>query len=227
MKHRCLNPEDQGMDRLLRFPRRTKQPQDRRLRATRVERARPRMAIVTTIADAQWQFMRGQNRFLADSGFELHGIASPSERLHELADRDDIDVHAVEMSREIKPLADLVALARMIRTLRRLKPDVLHVSTPKAALLGSIAGWLTGVPVRVFLVRGLITDGARGFRKRLLRAAEALTVRLCHASYFTSRSLRSSPKTSTSSVRAVARSCAKECRTASISRGLILSVCVP
>jgi len=147
------------------------------------------MAIVTTIADAQWQFMRGQNRFLADAGFELHGIASPGERLQELADRDDIEVHAVAMSREIKPLTDLAALARMIRTLRRLRPDVLHVSTPKAALLGSIAGWLTGVPVRVFLVRGLITDGAQGLRKHLLRAAEALTVRLCHASYFTSRSL--------------------------------------
>jgi glycosyltransferase involved in cell wall biosynthesis len=147
------------------------------------------MAIVTTIADAQWQFMRGQNRFLADAGFELHGIASPNERLRQLADRDGIEVHAVAMSREIRPLADVVALVRMVRTLRRIRPDVLHVSTPKAALVGSIAGWLTGVPVRVFLVRGLITDGARGLRKHLLRAAEALTVRLCHASYFTSRSL--------------------------------------
>jgi glycosyltransferase involved in cell wall biosynthesis len=147
------------------------------------------MAIVTTIADAQWQFMRGQNQFLADAGFELHGISSPSERLDELAARDGIEVHAVPMSREIKPLSDLVALVRMIRTLRRIRPEILHVSTPKAALLGSIAGCLTGVPIRVFLVRGLITDGAMGLRKRLLRAAEALTVRLCHASYFTSHSL--------------------------------------
>src|SRR5262245_34156186 len=126
------------MDRLLPLPRRTKPLQNRQFRATRVVRPRPRLAIVTTIADAQWQFMRGQNQFLINAGFELHGIASPSERLHELADRDDIDVHAVPMSREIKPLSDLVALVRMVRTLRRIRPDVLHVSTPKAALLGSI-----------------------------------------------------------------------------------------
>jgi len=176
------------MDRLLR-ERRTKRPQLRRFRPAPRNATRPRLAVVTTIADAQWQFMRGQNQFLALAGFELHGIASPGELLQALADRDGIEVHAVPMSREIRPLADLVALVRMVRTLRRIRPDILHVSTPKAALLGSIAGWLTGVPIRVFLVRGLISDGARGLRKRLLQAAEAVTMRFCHASYFTSHSL--------------------------------------
>lgn len=150
---------------------------------------RPRMAVVTTIPDAQWQFMRGQNEFLVKAGFELHGIASPGDLLPSLARRDRITVHAIPMSREIRPLADLVAVVRLVRTLRRLRPDVLHLSTPKAALLGSIAGRLTGVPVRLFLVRGLICDGASGLRKRLLRAVESLTMRLCHVAWFTSRSL--------------------------------------
>lgn len=150
---------------------------------------RPRIAIVTTIADAQWQFMRGQNAFLIDAGFELHGIASPGPLLHELARRDGLTVHPVRMSREIRPLADLAALWRLVRVLRRVRPHILHVSTPKAALLAGLAGWWTRVPIRVFLVRGLICDGTSGARGRLLRLAEALTVRLCHRAYFTSHSL--------------------------------------
>lgn len=147
------------------------------------------MAVVTTIADAQWQFMHGQNQFLSNQGFELHGIASPGDLLEALARRDRMDVHAISMSREIRPFADLVALVRLVRVLRRIRPEILHLSTPKAALLGSIAGRLTGVPIRLFLVRGLISDGATGLRKRLLNAAETLTMRLCNVACFTSRSL--------------------------------------
>ena len=56
----------------------------------------------------------------------------------------------------------------------------MHLSTPKAALLGSIAAKVAGVPVRVFLVRGLITENARGPKRILFRGLERLTARLCH-----------------------------------------------
>lgn len=188
MTPQLSHSRDHGMDSLLR----ERPPMRSRLTpfpAVEPNLRRPRMAVVTTIPDAQWQFMRGQNQFLDSEGFELHGIASPGELLPSLAQRDQIPVYAIPMSREIRPFADLVALVRLVRTLRRIRPDILHLSTPKAALLGSIAGWLTGVPIRLFLVRGLISDGAVGLRKRLLRAAESLTMRLCHVACFTSPSL--------------------------------------
>jgi glycosyltransferase involved in cell wall biosynthesis len=134
---------------------------------------------VTTIPLTQWLFLRGQNRFLRERGFEVHAVSSPGEALGLLAERDGVQVHAVPISRVISPLADLVSLARLYALLRRLRPHMVHVSTPKAALLGSIAAWLARVPVRVFFVRGLITEGAAGGRRRLFRALEALTSRLC------------------------------------------------
>lgn len=139
----------------------------------------PRLVHVTTIPLTQWLFLRGQNRFLRERGFEVHAVSSPGEALGQLAERDGVAVHAVPISRVISPLRDLVALVRLYALLRRLRPHLVHLSTPKAALLGSIAAWLARVPVRVYFVRGLITEGASGVRRRLFRALETLTSRLC------------------------------------------------
>ena len=59
----------------------------------------------------------------------------------------------------------------------------------KAALLGSIAAWLAGVPVRIFLIRGLLTENAQGAKRSLFRWLERLTARLCHSSICVSPSL--------------------------------------
>ena len=65
----------------------------------------------------------------------------------------------------------------------------MHLSTPKAALLGGIASYFCRVPIRLFLVRGLLSRKERGLKGMLFRAAERLTVTLCHRTVFVSRSL--------------------------------------
>jgi glycosyltransferase involved in cell wall biosynthesis len=95
------------------------------------------------------------------------------------------------MRREISPVPDLVALLRWLRLLVRLRPDVVNVGTPKAGLVGSIAAWLTRVPVRVYVMRGLRLEGARTSRERgVLWMAERLSVRLATDVICVSESLR-------------------------------------
>jgi glycosyltransferase involved in cell wall biosynthesis len=149
-----------------------------------------RIAFITTIADTQWHFQRGQNRFLADRGFEIHAIASPGPLLDRLRQRDGVITHAVPMSRSIRPLQDLRAVIRLWRVLRDIRPHLVHVSTPKAALVGSIAAWLAGAPARVLLVRGLALEGSTGRHRWLLRAADWICARLCHRTLCVSPSLR-------------------------------------
>jgi glycosyltransferase involved in cell wall biosynthesis len=152
---------------------------------------RVRLAYVTTIPLTQWTFLRGQNHFMAERGFELHAITSPGPDLERLAGRDPVVTHPVSISRgSISPVRDLLSLLRLVAVLRRVRPHILHVSTPKAALLGSVAGWLTRVPVRMFVFRGSATEGATGLPRRLFRALERLTVRLCHQTICVAPSLR-------------------------------------
>ncbi len=143
-------------------------------------RPRIRLVYVTTVAQTQWAFLRGQNAYLAARGFELHAIASPGPYLPRLAERDGAVTHAIPISRAITPLRDCVSLARLVLAFRRIKPDIVHLSTPKAALLGAIAAWAARVPVRVFLARGSITEPARGVKRALFRRLERLTAALCH-----------------------------------------------
>lgn len=150
-----------------------------------------RIAFITTIADTQWHFLRGQNRFLIDRGYEVHAIAAPGDALRRLQERDGVSIHPVPMSRRVRPWQDLAAVVRLYRILRRIQPDLVHVSTPKAALLGGIAAWLARAPARVFLVRGLILEGASGWRRRVLTQLEKLTAAFCNRVLFVSPSVMS------------------------------------
>jgi len=78
------------------------------------------------------------------------------------------------IAREISPLADLLALFAFWRLLRREKIQVIHSNTPKAGLLGMIAGMLAGVPVRIHWFTGQVWATKKGFARWLLKASDRL-----------------------------------------------------
>src|SRR5690606_31259614 len=58
------------------------------------------------------------------------------------------------------------------------KPDIINVGTPKAGLLGVAAGWLAGVKIRIFTLRGLrSTAEPAGMQKRIVEFMEKLAPR--------------------------------------------------
>ncbi len=59
-----------------------------------------------------------------------------------------------ELGREISWKSDLVALWKLIRLIRKEKPDIIHTHTAKAGTLGRIAGILTGVPCKIHTFHG-------------------------------------------------------------------------
>lgn len=137
-----------------------------------------RLACVTTVPITQHCFLDGQTNYLKSRGIEIHSIASPGEHLDLVAERDGVPVYPVHISRSITPISDLVSIANLVRTLKAIQPDIVNVSTPKAALLGAIAARIARVPHTVFLVRGLVTEYARGPSRWLYRNAERLSAAL-------------------------------------------------
>jgi glycosyltransferase involved in cell wall biosynthesis len=133
-----------------------------------------------TSAPCSLGFLAGQPAFLRARGIEVQAISSPGEWLSQFAARQRVAAHAVPMQRRIAPLRDLVSLWRLYRTLRRIRPQVLHARTPKAGLLGMLAGWLAGVPVRIYTLNGLPLMTAHGWKRRLLRCTERIACRLAH-----------------------------------------------
>jgi glycosyltransferase involved in cell wall biosynthesis len=117
-------------------------------------------------------------------------LSAPGEFLEDVARKEQVEVFAVPMQRGISLLQDLVSLARIWRLTRRLKPDIVEFSTPKAGLLGMLAARFCGVPVRIYFLRGLKLETSRGFRRRLLEWAERITAGSAHRVICNSRSLR-------------------------------------
>jgi len=147
--------------------------------------------IVIGITSAQTCLnLTGRLHALREAGFRVTLISSPGELLDRTAAREGIAAIAVPMCREIAPFSDLVALARLVWLLLRLRPDLAEFSTPKAGLLGSIAALLAGVPVRVYMLRGLKLETASGWKRKLLLAAERVSAACAHVVLCNSQSMR-------------------------------------
>lgn len=127
--------------------------------------------VVTDSITANY-LLRGQLAFLARSGFEVILICSPGRHLKEVRVREGIPCYDLPMEREIAPLRDLQSLFGLIRLLRRLRPDIVSASTPKAGLLGMLAATLARVPHRVRTIRGLRLETTEGWKRALLSMAE-------------------------------------------------------
>jgi glycosyltransferase involved in cell wall biosynthesis len=134
--------------------------------------------------------LRGRLRALREAGFRVVLISSPGELADQLAAEEGVDQIAIPMHRSFAPLADLVSFFRLWAALRRLRPALTEFSTPKAGFLGSIAAFLCGVPMRIYMLRGLRLETAAGVKRRVLRTAEWFAASCSHTVVCNSASLR-------------------------------------
>lgn len=131
----------------------------------------PTIVLGVTIAGSL-RLMDGFPQHLVEQGWTVHVVASPGPFLDRLEGVQGIHAHALPMRRDPAPAADLMALAAWARLLRRVKPDVVMVGTPKAGLLGLLAARLTGVPTRIYHLRGLRLETATGRLRSILTVLE-------------------------------------------------------
>lgn len=151
-----------------------------------INRSNPTLLHVTTVPDS-FNFFTGQLRYMEQQGFHVHLLASPGEVP---ATIEPVPIHAIEMPRRITPLADLVAIYKIWRLLRELRPQIVHAHTPKGGLLGTIAAWLAGVPVRIYQIHGLPLMTATGLKHQLLRWSETVASLLANRVLCVSHSIQ-------------------------------------
>ena len=110
-----------------------------------------------------------------EEGFETVVVSSPGVEFDEFRQRrPDVRTIEVPMERHISLWRDGVALLRMIRVFMKVRPYVVHSMTPKAGLLCMVAGWLTGVPVRIHTFTGLVWPTAVGVKRKILMMTDKI-----------------------------------------------------
>lgn len=151
--------------------------------------SRPVLMHVTTVP-ISLVFLRGQAAHMQRAGYDVHVVSSPGPELDRFAETEGVTVHGVDMPRRISPGQDLVAVWRLVRLMRRVRPTIVHAHTPKGGLLGMIAARLAGAPVRIYHMRGLPSLTATGARRALLEATERVSCAVAHRALCVSHSLR-------------------------------------
>ena len=85
------------------------------------------------------------------------------------------------LRRALNPFRDALGLVELVRVIRRRRPDILHASSSKAGILGRLAAWFAGVPIRIFTVHGWAFAAYAGVPGWLYRLAERSMVPLTSA----------------------------------------------
>jgi len=147
----------------------------------------PKLVYVISTAKCLF-FFRDSIADLCSSGFDVSVISSPGpgkEAIH----ADGASVFDVSINREISPLQDIVSLWRLWNLLRRIRPDITNVATPKGGLLGGLAAAFAGVPHRIYTLHGLRLETTHGLKRHILWCAEWLACKCAHQVYCVSNSL--------------------------------------
>lgn len=129
---------------------------------------------ITTVPISLNGLFKGQLRMLNEH-FELVGVSSPGAALEEVHQREGIRVIALPMERRISPIKDCISLILMVMLFLKERPDMIHSYTPKAGLISMLAGWITGVPVRMHTFTGLVFPTATGLKQKLLIWTDRVT----------------------------------------------------
>ena len=143
---------------------------------------------ITTVPISLEKLLENQARFFK-TYYSVTLVSSQKEQLQKLAKEQGVNHFSLEMTRKITPLQDLRCLLQLIRFLRKDKPHIVHTHTPKAGIVGMLAAFIAGVPLRMHTVAGLPLMEAKGLKKSILYVVERLTYRCATHVYPNARGL--------------------------------------
>lgn len=97
--------------------------------------------------------LRRLNVETISAGYDLKCICSKGGRTEEL-NKEGFNVINVNIDRAIKPISNIKSIFKLYKIFKIEKPDIVHVHTPIAAVLGRIAAKFAGVPNIVYTAHG-------------------------------------------------------------------------
>jgi glycosyltransferase involved in cell wall biosynthesis len=124
-----------------------------------------KIAHVATVDSSLRYLLLNQMQSIRKSGVEVAGISATGDDVPILEAAGIRHIEA-PMTRAFAPVADLKALIKLWRIMRKEKFTLVHTHTPKAGLLGQYAAVLAGVPLRVHTIHGLYFPGHMNPRAR-------------------------------------------------------------
>jgi len=92
----------------------------------------PKIIRITTVPLSLKVLLKGQMKFISQSGYKVMAISSPGAVLDDVGQVEGVHTIPVSLTRSITPFSDLRAVWKLYRIFKRERPDIVHTHTPKA-----------------------------------------------------------------------------------------------
>lgn len=103
------------------------------------------------------------------NNFDCAIASGVGEALGEAAAKANIPYHRLSyLTRDIHPLFDVLAVFEIARLVKRLKPDIVHLNSTKAMIVGSLGARLGGATTVLSTMHGLVLAEPLPLPKKLL-----------------------------------------------------------
>ncbi len=132
---------------------------------------------ITTVQESLESLLKGQLHFFISQGYDLSmaSAVTANDRIEALEKQEGCKHYNLPLTRKITPIKDFIAIWKTYTLIRKLKPTIVHTHTPKAGMVGMIAAWFAGVPIRLHTVAGLPLMERKGLIKKILIGVERIT----------------------------------------------------
>lgn len=147
---------------------------------------------VFTAPQSAYYFLDGQLEFMQSKGIDVLVVIPSDQHFNEafVVKHPNIRVRHINFSRQITFRNDLSCLFKLIKLFKTEKPDIIHLHTPKASLLGVIAGKFLFKKNIIYQMHGLVSARGNTVQKGILYRMEKLTCILATQVFAVSKSLK-------------------------------------
>jgi len=125
----------------------------------------------------------GAQRYVADLSNSLPrdqysvSVAAGGDGLFFAKLNSDVTTHTIKhMVREINPYEDILCFFELVRLFKKTRPDIVHLNSSKAGVVGAFAARVTGVKKIIYTAHGFVfNEPLPTWKKIFYRVAERLS----------------------------------------------------
>lgn len=142
----------------------------------------PKILITVTAPETLYYFFTPVIKELKRNDFDIFAACSKSTwiTIEQVQSKHGIPLYVIPFSRKFSFYSDFFAFIHVCTLILKIRPDILYASTPKASLLSLLSGWLCGVPLRVYMNRGIAYCNKGIITRAIYENIERLMVSCAH-----------------------------------------------
>jgi len=133
-----------------------------------------KICAITTVSLTLRAFLVEQLVYLSQNGFDVTVVCG-YDPIFERDCPPEIKYRPVHMTRKIGWWSTLAGCWKLFWLFKREKFRMIQYSTPKAALISSLAGFIAGIPIRLYCQWGIYYVGVNGLAKKVFKLIEKFT----------------------------------------------------